>query len=42
MTTLRQIAQIARNAQPTLVQDAAGATALVVMLFVGLHLPILI
>ncbi len=39
MTTLRQIKSIATRAQGTLVQDAMGAAALMVMLVVGLHLP---
>lgn len=39
MTTLSQIKSIAARAQDTLVQDAVGAAALVVMLVVGLHLP---
>ena len=42
MTTLRQIKSIATRTQGTLLQDAAGATALMVMLVVGLHLPHLI
>ncbi len=39
MTTLRQIGSIARRTQATLLCDAAGAAALMVMLIVGLHLP---
>jgi hypothetical protein len=39
MTTLRQIKTIATRAQDTLLQDAVGAAALMVMLLVGLHLP---
>lgn len=42
MTTLRQIKDIASRAEATLLQDAAGAAALTVMLVVGLHLPSLI
>ncbi|MGB7241974.1 MAG: hypothetical protein WBC93_07810 [Sulfitobacter sp.] len=39
MTTLLQIKAIATRSQHTLLQDAAGAAALIVMLMVGLHLP---
>ena len=39
MTTLHQIKDIATRSQNTLLQDAAGAVALVVMLLVALHLP---
>jgi hypothetical protein len=39
MTTIRQIKTIATRAQDTLLQDAIGMAALVVMLFVGLSLP---
>ena len=39
MTTLSQIKAIVSRSQNTLLQDAAGAAALVVMLMVGLHLP---
>ncbi|WP_281278383.1 hypothetical protein [Sulfitobacter sabulilitoris] len=39
MTTLSQIKAIAKRSQHTLLQDATGAAALVVMLVVGLHLP---
>ena len=42
MTTLRQIKQIAENAQTNLLQDLVGAAALMVMLVVGLHLPVLV
>lgn len=42
MTTLRQIREIACRAETTLLQDAMGAAALVVMLIIGLHLPSLI
>lgn len=39
MTTLKMIKTIATRSQTTLLQDAAGAAALIVMLVVGLHLP---
>ncbi|WP_264479459.1 hypothetical protein [Roseobacter weihaiensis] len=39
MTLLLQIKMIATRSHDTLVQDALGASALVVMLVVGLHLP---
>lgn len=39
MSILLQIKAIASRSHATLLQDAAGATALVVMLLVGLHLP---
>ncbi|WP_299148301.1 hypothetical protein [uncultured Tateyamaria sp.] len=42
MTTLHHIKQIATRAEATLLQDALGAAALMVMLVVGLHLPSLI
>ncbi|GGX61941.1 hypothetical protein GCM10007385_33800 [Tateyamaria omphalii] len=42
MTTLRQIKDIASRAEATLLQDAAGAAALTVMLVVALHLPSLV
>ena len=42
MTTLRHIKEIANRAEATLLQDALGAAALMVMLVVGLHLPALI
>ena len=42
MTTLRHIKQIATRAEATLLQDALGAAALMVMLVVGLHIPSLI
>lgn len=42
MTTLRQIKDIATRAEATLLQDAAGAAALLVILVVSLHLPALI
>ena len=42
MTTLHHIKAIATRTQATLIQDVLGATALAVMLVVGLHLPTLI
>ncbi|WP_280178363.1 hypothetical protein [Pukyongiella litopenaei] len=36
---MTQIRTALRRSQDTLLQDAAGAAALVVMLVVGLHLP---
>jgi hypothetical protein len=39
MTFYQTLKTIAARSQDTLVQDAAGVAALVVMLFVGLHLP---
>lgn len=42
MITLSQIKVIATRSQQTLLQDAAGAVALIVMLVVGLHLPAII
>lgn len=42
MTTLRTLKSIAARSQDTLLQDAAGAAALVVILVVGLYLPVLI
>ncbi len=39
MTTLRTLKSIATRSHDTLLQDAIGAAALVVMLVVGLHLP---
>jgi hypothetical protein len=42
MSTLVQLKTIADRAPSTLIQDAIGAAALVVMLVVGLHLPVLI
>ena len=39
MTLYRTLKAIAARSQDTLLQDAAGAAALVVMLVVGLHLP---
>lgn len=42
MITLSQIKVIATRSQQTLLQDAVGAVALIVMLVVGLHLPAII
>ena len=42
MTTLRTLKTIAVRSNSTLVQDFAGAVALVVILVVGLHLPSLV
>ena len=39
MATLKTLKTIATRSQQTLVQDAMGAAALVVMLVVALHLP---
>lgn len=39
MTMLKTLKSIATRSQDTLLQDAVGAAALVVMLVVGLHLP---
>ncbi|WP_281361037.1 hypothetical protein [Sulfitobacter maritimus] len=39
MMTYRTFKSIAARSQDTLLQDAAGAAALIVMLVVGLHLP---
>jgi hypothetical protein len=39
MTTLKTLKKIATRSQDTLLQDAAGAAALIVMLFASLHLP---
>lgn len=39
MTTLKTLKSIATRSQNTLLQDAAGAAALIVMLVVSLHLP---
>jgi hypothetical protein len=39
MTTLRQIKTIAVRSQDTLLQDAIGVAALMVILVVGLYLP---
>jgi len=36
---LQQIKSVAFRAQGTLLQDAVGAAALIVLLMVGLHLP---
>lgn len=40
-TMLKTVQTTLRRAHPTLVQDFAGLAALVVMLLVGLHLPVL-
>lgn len=39
MTTIKTLTAIAARSQDTIVQDAIGAAALVVMLVVGLYLP---
>ncbi|WP_302661631.1 hypothetical protein [Sulfitobacter sp. SK012] len=39
MTLLSTLKTIATRSQDTLLQDAAGAAALVVMLVVALHMP---
>jgi hypothetical protein len=39
MTFYQTLKAIARRSQDTLVHDAVGAAALIVMLMVGLHLP---
>lgn len=39
MTTIRSITSIAKRAQHTLLQDALGVAALVVMMVISLHLP---
>jgi hypothetical protein len=39
MTTIKSLKSIATRAQDTLLQDAVGAAALLVMLVVSLHLP---
>ena len=39
MTTLKTLKSIVTRSQDTLLQDAVGAAALIVMLVVGLHLP---
>lgn len=39
MTLFSQIKAIASRSQATLLQDMAGAMALIVMLLVSLHLP---
>jgi hypothetical protein len=39
MTTIRSITSIAKRSQHTLLQDAAGVAALVVMMVLSLHLP---
>lgn len=42
MSSLNALKSIAMRAQPTLLQDAIGAAALVVMLFAGLYLPVFV
>ena len=42
MITMHNLKTIATRSQDTLLQDAAGAAALIVMLVVGLHLPSLV
>ena len=42
MTTLKHIKAIAARSQPTLMQDAAGAAALMLILVMGLYAPVLI
>ncbi|WP_275113669.1 hypothetical protein [Roseobacter cerasinus] len=42
MSLLFEIASVASRSHRTLLQDAAGLMALVVMLLVGLHIPSLI
>lgn len=39
MTTFHTVKAIAERSKDTLLQDAAGMAALVVILVVGLHLP---
>lgn len=39
---LNEIKSVLTRSAPTLMQDAIGATALVVILMVGLHLPSLV
>lgn len=39
MSTINQIKHLAVRSRTTLVQDAIGASALMVMLIVGLHIP---
>ena len=39
MTTFKTLKTILLRSHATLLQDAAGAAALIVMLVVGLHLP---
>ncbi len=39
---IKQIASIARRSGDTLLQDMAGGAALMTMLVVGLHLPVLL
>jgi hypothetical protein len=42
MTTLQTLKSIAARSQDTIVQDAVGAAALVVMLVGGLYLPVFV
>ncbi|KHA52246.1 hypothetical protein [Sulfitobacter geojensis] len=42
MTTLKTLKSIAARSQDTIVQDAVGAAALVVMLVGGLYLPVFV
>ena len=39
---IEQIRDSLRRCAPTVLEDAAGVAALVVMLMVGLHLPVLL
>lgn len=39
MTTLKTLKSIATRSQDTLLQDAVGVAALMVIMVVGLHLP---
>ncbi len=39
MSLITEVRSITGRAQATLVQDAVGGAALIVMLIVGLHLP---
>lgn len=42
MTTLKTLKSIATRSQDTIVQDAIGVAALVVMLVVSLYLPVFV
>lgn len=42
MSFYQTIKSIAQRSQDTLVQDAAGAAALIVILVVGLHFPVFV
>ncbi|MFC6584259.1 hypothetical protein [Sulfitobacter aestuariivivens] len=42
MTTFKTLKLIATRSSDTLLQDAAGAAALVVMLVISLHLPVFV